>query len=54
LNTKIIIPQYYDVMGAFGAALIAREKMHQKEYRTSFGGFDISKRDFTVNKHGMQ
>ncbi|KNY28438.1 acyl-CoA dehydratase activase [Pseudobacteroides cellulosolvens] len=48
LKTKIIIPQYYDVMGAFGAALMAREKMHQKEYETSFGGFDISKRDFTV------
>jgi predicted CoA-substrate-specific enzyme activase len=48
LKSKIIIPQYYDVMGAFGAALMAKEKMFQKEYKTNFGGFDISKKDFTV------
>ena len=26
LNCKIIVPKYYDVMGAYGAALLAREK----------------------------
>lgn len=31
LNMKIIIPEYYDVMGAYGAALIAKEKMLKKK-----------------------
>lgn len=48
LNTKVIIPQYHDVMGAYGVALMAKEKMCQKEYKTNFGGFDITKKEFTV------
>ncbi len=40
LNTEIIVPKYYDVMGAFGAALLAKEEVEKKGC-TSFYGFDI-------------
>lgn len=48
LNLKIIIPQYYDVMGAYGAAILARENLDRKKTRTSFVGFDRLQSDFTA------
>ncbi len=39
LGKKIIIPEHYDVMGAFGAAVIAREKMMRSGKPTAFYGF---------------
>lgn len=45
LNTKVIIPEYHDVMGAFGSALIAKQKM-QKGGLTRFYGFDACKHDY--------
>ncbi len=43
LGKKIIIPENYDVMGALGAALLAKKAKLQK---TKFKGFDISKHKF--------
>lgn len=40
LNKKILVPKYYDVMGAYGVALLAKEEVEKKGY-TSFYGFDI-------------
>ncbi len=40
LNKKIIIPEYYDVMGAYGAALIAKEKIQSSNAQTKFYGFN--------------
>jgi len=40
LEKKIIIPQYHDVMGAYGAALIAKEKMSNSDHKTNFYGFE--------------
>ncbi|MDD3692988.1 MAG: acyl-CoA dehydratase activase [Oscillospiraceae bacterium] len=45
LGVKIIIPQYYDVMGAYGAALLAKEKV-ESTGNTSFAGFNVVNRDF--------
>lgn len=39
LNKKIIIPQYYDVMGAYGAALLAKDKIQKSGQKTNFYGF---------------
>lgn len=44
LGQKIIIPQYYDVMGAFGAALLAEERMAQGG-KTQFRGLDNLRTD---------
>lgn len=46
IGKKIIIPEHYDVMGAYGAALIAKEKMSKGGSTTNFYGFDITENDF--------
>lgn len=40
LKEKIIVPEHYDVMGAVGAAILAREEVEKRGY-TTFHGFDI-------------
>ncbi len=49
LGKKIIIPRYYDVMGAYGAAILAKEEIGHSGCKTSFSGFDSMDDDFTVN-----
>lgn len=39
LSQKIIIPQYYDVMGAWGAAILAQKKMQKCALKSAFRGF---------------
>lgn len=39
LGKKVVIPKYYDVMGAYGAALIAKKKAEEHGYVTNFYGF---------------
>jgi len=46
IGKKIIIPQYYDVMGAYGAALIAKEEMLKNGEDTNFFGFENTQNDF--------
>ncbi|MCX7745607.1 MAG: acyl-CoA dehydratase activase [Clostridia bacterium] len=48
LETEIIIPAYHDVMGAFGAALIAKEKMSQGSMITNFYGFESANNDYNA------
>lgn len=40
LKSQVIVPEHYDVMGALGAALLAKEEIAKKGC-TSFYGFDI-------------
>jgi len=60
LEMKITIPEYYDVMGAYGAALIAKDKMLKKSMardRTGCtgnrAGMAEDRIDFTENKADM-
>jgi len=46
IGKKIIIPQYYDVMGAYGAALIAKEEVIKNGKNTNFFGFENTQNDF--------
>ncbi|MGI5970373.1 MAG: acyl-CoA dehydratase activase [Oscillospiraceae bacterium] len=48
LGKKLIIPEYYDVMGAYGAALLAREEIEESGKQTGFCGFDSIYDDFSV------
>jgi len=53
---KVIIPEYFDVMGAYGAALIAKEKMtgveadreSGKEAKTKFRGFEAAENHYNT------
>ncbi len=44
LGYPVFVPPYYDVMGALGAAMLAREATNRKS--TGFRGFDVAERDF--------
>ncbi len=46
LGTDIIIPEHYDVMGAYGAAVIACSQRKMK--KTSFHGFGAVKKEYTA------
>jgi predicted CoA-substrate-specific enzyme activase len=46
LNCEIIIPQYFDVMGAIGSALLARDQIESSGRPTNFTGFNAAKRNF--------
>lgn len=47
LKQEVIVPKYYDVMGAYGAAILAKENW-EKGYSTNFYGFDIVNANFQV------
>jgi len=46
IGKKIIIPKYHDVMGAYGAALIAKEKMGKGSYTSNFYGFGSAENEY--------
>jgi len=46
LGKKIIIPKYYDVMGAYGAALIAKEKIEKSSQGSNFYGFGAAENEY--------
>jgi predicted CoA-substrate-specific enzyme activase len=48
LGKKIIIPRHYDVMGAYGAAIFAKEELEKSGKDTCFCGFDSINDDFDV------
>ncbi len=47
---KIYVPPHYDVTGAIGAAILAREYISEIGEETRFKGFDISKIPYSVNR----
>lgn len=49
LGVKVIIPEYYDVMGAYGAALLARQtKVSSSGFKTHFNGFAAARSEFNA------
>ncbi|AEV69631.1 acyl-CoA dehydratase activase [Acetivibrio clariflavus] len=46
IGKKIVIPKYYDVMGAYGAALIAKEKMEKGSQPSNFYGFEVAENEY--------
>jgi len=48
LQKPIIVPPHNGVMGAIGAALLAKEKMTQFGSQSRFRGFDLTKVEFSI------
>ena len=40
LGQEVEVPEHFDVMGALGAALLAKEEVRKTQTRTRFRGFD--------------
>ncbi len=49
-DREIIVPPHNAVLGAIGAALLAREKITRSESTTRFRGFDIRRLDYTMRE----
>jgi len=47
LGEKVMIPEYYDVMGALGAAILSREYIQFNGAVTKFRGFEAADIEFT-------
>ncbi|SJZ48759.1 acyl-CoA dehydratase activase [Selenihalanaerobacter shriftii] len=47
LETEIIVPKHHDVMGAIGAALLAKEEVAKKGGKTDFKGWNVTEIDYT-------
>jgi predicted CoA-substrate-specific enzyme activase len=46
---EIIVPEYYRVMGAIGAALLAKEEMEQNPRQSTFYGLDLVDKDYQTS-----
>ena len=47
---KIHIPPHFDITGAIGAAMLARDHVKKNNLKTRFKGFDISKVEYKLDK----
>jgi predicted CoA-substrate-specific enzyme activase len=48
LGKRIIVPPFNGVMGALGVALLARDRMIQRQEQSAFRGFDLDKVDYEI------
>ncbi|MBE3134933.1 MAG: hypothetical protein IMZ55_15815, partial [Acidobacteria bacterium] len=48
LGKRIIVPPFNGVMGAVGAALLARDKMMGRRDQSAFRGFDLDRADYQM------
>lgn len=48
LKCEIFVPEYHKVMGAFGAAIMAKEFTDAEETKTHFKGFEVGVDDITT------
>ena len=48
LGVEVVIPRYFDVMGAYGVALLARENIMGTSDKTNFRGFDKMNCSYTA------
>lgn len=48
LKTEVTVPSYYDVMGAIGAAILAKEGTRGKE-KSNFKGFAVSEMNYSTS-----
>ncbi|MEW6189640.1 MAG: acyl-CoA dehydratase activase [Actinomycetota bacterium] len=49
LGVEVVVPRYYHVMGAIGAALLAKEKVITDNTRSNFKGFEASEIEYTTS-----
>ncbi len=53
LGLEITVPKYFDVMGAIGAALLARSAVRDKQ-ESSFRGFEVSEMEYQASSFECQ
>jgi len=51
---RITVPPHYDVTGAIGAAMLARDEVRSNRGKTSFKGFQVSKIPYAMSRFTCQ
>ncbi len=54
LGKKVQVPPHHDILGAIGAAMLAREEMEASGRQTRFQGFDLRDRKFELSSFECQ
>jgi len=49
LGAQIIIPEHFNVMGAIGAAILAKNEVRTKSLTTKFRGFQVTETDYNAS-----
>jgi len=49
LDVEVFVPEHYSVMGAIGAAMLAREEVNRKQIKTGFKGFELTNYNFETD-----
>jgi predicted CoA-substrate-specific enzyme activase len=49
IGYEVVVPDYYRVMGAIGAALLAKEEMEQDPHQSVFYGFDLVDKNYQTS-----
>jgi len=49
ISSEVVVPRYHHVMGAIGAAILAKEKMDRQAYKSKFRGFEASGQEFRTS-----
>lgn len=50
LGVQLVIPDHFNVMGALGSAILAKEAIHETNKPTIFKGFDIMQRNHQLKR----
>ena len=50
LGTELIIPDNFNVMGAWGSAILSKELLIETRNKTSFRGFNVMKKEHTLKR----
>ncbi|WAM34333.1 acyl-CoA dehydratase activase [Caldicellulosiruptor morganii] len=49
LKSEIIVPEHFNVMGAIGSAILAKDYIEKNKVKTNFRGFDAADIEFTTS-----
>ncbi|NLK00925.1 MAG: 2-hydroxyglutaryl-CoA dehydratase [Clostridia bacterium] len=49
LGFEVIVPRYFHIMGALGAAILAKNEVEKNGIKTKFKGFGVSRINYTVS-----
>ncbi|MFP4661244.1 MAG: acyl-CoA dehydratase activase [Halanaerobiales bacterium] len=54
IDHEVIIPENYDVMGAIGIAMLAKEEIEKTEEQTNFRGFNLTRDNFVTSSFNCE
>ncbi|MFP4017015.1 MAG: acyl-CoA dehydratase activase [Halanaerobiales bacterium] len=54
INNEVIVPEHYDVMGAIGIAMLAKEEIEKTGETTNFRGFNLTRDNFVTTSFNCE